>query len=136
MNLVDRFLQYVKFDTQSDELTNMTPSTPGQMIFAEHLRDELQAMGLKDISLDDNGYLMATVPSNLPAGQKAPVVGFIAHLDTSPDMSGRHVSPKIIEKYEGGDIVLNKAENIVLSPAEFPELEKYIGRRHHTARRR
>ena len=127
MNLVDRFLQYVKFDTQSDELTNMTPSTPGQMIFAEHLRDELQAMGLKDISLDDNGYLMATVPSNLPAGQKAPVVGFIAHLDTSPDMSGRHVSPKIIEKYEGGDIVLNKAENIVLSPAEFPELEKYIG---------
>ena len=127
MNLVDRFLQYVKFDTQSDELTNMTPSTPGKMIFAEHLRDELQAMGLKDISLDDNGYLMATVPSNLPAGQKAPVVGFIAHLDTSPDMSGRHVSPKIIEKYEGGDIVLNKAENIVLSPAEFPELEKYIG---------
>ncbi len=127
MNLVDRFLQYVKFDTQSDELTNMTPSTPGQMIFAEHLRDELQAMGLKDISLDDNGYLMATVPSNLPAGQEAPVVGFIAHLDTSPDMSGRHVSPKIIEKYEGGDIVLNKAENIVLSPAEFPELEKYIG---------
>ena len=127
MNLVDRFLQYVKFDTQSDELTNMTPSTPGQMIFAEHLRDELQAMGLKDISLDDNGYLMATVPSNLPAGQKAPVVGFIAPLDTSPDMSGRHVSPKIIEKYEGGDIVLNKAENIVLSPAEFPELEKYIG---------
>ena len=127
MNLVDRFLQYVKFDTQSDELTNMTPSTPGQMIFAEHLRDELQAMGLKDISLDDNGYLMATVPSNLPAGQKAPVVGFIAHLDTSPDMSGRHVSPKIIENYEGGDIVLNKAENIVLSPAEFPELEKYKG---------
>lgn len=127
MNLVDRFLQYVKFDTQSDELTNMTPSTPGQMIFAEHLRDELQAMGLKGISLDDNGYLMATVPSNLPAGQKAPVVGFIAHLDTSPDMSGRHVSPKIIEKYEGGDILLNKAENIVLSPAEFPELEKYIG---------
>ena len=114
MNLVDRFLQYVKFDTQSDELTNMTPSTPGQMIFAEHLRDELQAMGLKDISLDDNGYLMATVPSNLPAGQEAPVVGFIAHLDTSPDMSGRHVSPKIIEKYEGGDIVLNK-RNILAS---------------------
>ena len=127
MNLVDRFLNYVKFDTQSDELTNMTPSTPGQMIFAEHLRDELQSMGLKDISLDDNGYLMATVPSNLPAGTKVPVVGFIAHLDTSPDMSGRHVSPKIVEKYPGGDIVLNEAENIVLSPDQFPELNNYIG---------
>ena len=127
MNLVDRFLNYVKFDTQSDELTNMTPSTPGQMIFAEHLCDELQSMGLKDISLDDNGYLMATVPSNLPAGTKVPVVGFIAHLDTSPDMSGRHVSPKIVEKYPGGDIVLNEAENIVLSPDQFPELNNYIG---------
>lgn len=127
MNLVDRFLNYVKFDTQSDELTNMTPSTPGQMIFAEHLRDELQSMGLKDISLDDNGYLMATVPSNLPAGTKVPVVGFIAHLDTSPDMSGRHVSPKIVEKYSGGDIVLNEAENIILSPEQFPELNNYIG---------
>ena len=127
MNLTDRFLQYVKFDTQSDELTNMTPSTPGQLIFAEHLRDELQTMGLRDISLDDNGYLMATVPSTLPAGRKAPVVGFIAHLDTSPDMSGRHVSPRIIENYQGGDIVLNSAQNIVLSPKQFPKLDKYVG---------
>ena len=127
MNLIDRFLQYVKFDTQSDENTNMTPSTPGQMIFAEHLRDELKALGLKDITLDDNGYLFATIPSNLPAGEKAPVVGFIAHLDTSPDMSGRHVSPRIVENYQGGDIVLNKAENIVLSPEQFPELNDHIG---------
>ncbi len=127
MNLTDRFLQYVKFDTQSDELTNMTPSTPGQLIFAEHLRDELQSMGLRNISLDDNGYLMATVPSTLPAGRKAPVVGFIAHLDTSPDMSGRHVSPRIVENYQGGDIVLNSAQNIVLSPEQFPELDKYVG---------
>lgn len=127
MNLTDRFLQYVKFDTQSDELTNMTPSTPGQLIFAEHLRDELQSMGLRNISLDDNGYLMATVPSTLPAGKKAPVVGFIAHLDTSPDMSGRHVSPRIVENYDGGDIVLNQTDGIVLSPSEFPELTDYVG---------
>ncbi len=127
MKLVERFLKYVKFDTQSDELTNMTPSTPGQMIFAEYLRDELQALGLKDITLDDNGYLMATLPSNLPAGTKAPVIGFIAHLDTSPDMSGKHVSPRIVEKYPGGEIVLNATQNVVLSPSEFPELNKYIG---------
>ena len=84
MNVVDRFLQYVKFDTQSDELTNLTPSTPGQMVFAQHLEKELKSMGLKDISLDDNGYLMATLPGNMD--KKVPTVGFIAHLDTSPDM--------------------------------------------------
>ena len=95
MTLVDRFLQYVKFDTQSDELTNMTPSTPGQMEFAEYLKKELEELGLSEISLDDNGYLFATLPSNLPAGADVPVVGFIAHLDTSPDMSGRHVAPRI-----------------------------------------
>ena len=105
MTVVDRFLQYVKFDTQSDELTNLTPSTPGQMIFAQHLEKDLRQLGLTDISLDDNGYLMATLPSNC-SGQ-VPTVGFIAHLDTSPDMSGRHVSPRIVEKYDGGDIVLD-----------------------------
>ena len=126
MTVVDRFLQYVKFDTQSDELTNMTPSTPGQMVFAEHLEKELRGMGLSDISLDDNGYLMATLPSNIE-GRKVPTVGFIAHLDTSPDMSGRHVSPRIVEKYQGGDITLNSAEGIVLSPGQFPELNDYIG---------
>ena len=125
MTVVDRFLQYVKFDTQSDELTNLTPSTPGQMIFARHLEKELQEMGLTDISLDDNGYLMATLPSNID--RKVPTVGFIAHLDTSPDMSGRHVSPRIVENYDGGDIVLNPANNIVLSPSEFPELKHYVG---------
>ena len=125
MNVVDRFLQYVKFDTQSDELTNLTPSTPGQMIFAHHLEKELQGMGLKDISLDENGYLMATLPGNVD--KKVPTVGFIAHLDTSPDMSGHHVSPRIVENYDGTDIVLNAEKNIVLSPAEFPELLKYQG---------
>ncbi len=125
MNVVDRFLQYVKFDTQSDELTNMTPSTPGQMIFAQHLEKELQTLGLKDISLDANGYLMATLPGNVD--YSAPTIGFIAHLDTSPDMSGRHVSPRIIEKYDGCDITLNADRGIVLSPNEFPELRHYVG---------
>jgi tripeptide aminopeptidase len=124
MNIVDRFLQYVKFDTQSDELTNMTPSTPGQMIFAQALEKELHTIGLTDITLDDNGYLMATLPGNV-TGRKVPTIGFIAHLDTSPDMSGRNVNPRIIENYAGGDIVLNKDKNIVLSPNEFPELLHY-----------
>ncbi|MBQ7041104.1 MAG: peptidase T [Muribaculaceae bacterium] len=125
MNLVDRFLEYVKFDTQSDELTNLTPSTPGQMVFAEHLEKELHKLGLKDISLDDNGYLMATLPGNID--RKVPTVGFIAHLDTSPDMSGRHVSPRIVKAYDGTDITLNAEKGIVLSPSEFPELLHYKG---------
>ncbi len=126
MNVVDRFLQYVKFDTQSDELTNMTPSTPGQMIFAQHLENELRELGLDDISLDDNGYLMATLPANTDKAG-IPTVGFIAHLDTSPDLTGRHVSPRIVENYAGGDITLNAEKGIVLSPSEFPELNNYIG---------
>ena len=125
MNLVDRFLQYVKFDTQSDELTNLTPSTPGQMFFAEHLKTELEQLGLEEISLDENGYLMATLPAN--GAPEAPVVGFIAHLDTSPDLSGRHVSPRIVEKYDGGDIVFNPTSGVVLSPTECPELSHYVG---------
>ncbi len=127
MNLVDRFLQYVKFDTQSDELTNMTPSTPGQMVFAEHLRDELVAMGLQDVTLDDNGYLFATLPSNVRDRIEIPTIGFIAHLDTSPDMSGRHVTPRIVQNYDGGDILLNEATQTVLSPVDFPELKHYVG---------
>lgn len=126
MNVVDRFLQYVKFDTQSDELTNLTPSTPGQMIFAQHLEKELAELGLKDITLDDNGYLMATLPGNTPR-RDVPTIGFIAHLDTSPDMSGRHVSPRIVQDYDGGDITLNAEKGIVLSPSEFPELLHYKG---------
>lgn len=125
MTVVDRFLQYVKFDTQSDELTNMTPSTPGQMIFVQHLEKELKDLSLKDISLDENGYLMATLPGN--CGKNVPTIGFIAHVDTSPDMSGRHVSPRIIENYDGNDIVLNVENNIILSPSKFPELKKYKG---------
>lgn len=125
MNIVDRFLSYVKFDTQSDELTNLTPSTPGQMIFAQALEKELQQLGLKDISLDDNGYLMATLPSNID--KKVPTIGFISHLDTSPDMSGRHVSPRIVENYDGKDIVLDAEAGVVLSPDNFPDLKDYVG---------
>jgi tripeptide aminopeptidase len=124
MNVVDRFLQYVKFDTQSDELTNMTPSTPGQMVFAQHLEKELKALGLTNVTLDENGYLMATLPGNI-TDHKVPTVGFIAHLDTSPDMSGHNVTPRIIESYDGNDIILNAEKDIVLSPREFPELLNY-----------
>ncbi len=124
MNVLDRFLGYVKFDTQSDELTNMTPSTPGQMIFAQHLKAELESLGLEEITLDDNGYLMATLPANT---EGVPTVGFIAHLDTSPDMSGHNVKPRIVKGYDGGDITLNDELGIVLSPSEFPEMLNYIG---------
>lgn len=126
MTVTDRLLDYVKFDTQSDELTNMTPSTPGQMIFARHLRDILTQMGLSEITLDENGYLMATLEANNDDAT-TPTVGFIAHLDTSPDMSGRHVNPRIVKNYDGNDITLNSDEGIVLSPSEFPELMNYVG---------
>ena len=125
-SVVDRFLQYVKFDTQSDELTQMTPSTPGQMIFAQHLQEQLKELGLSEISFDENGYLMASLPAT-PGYENVPVIGFIAHLDTSPDASGKHVSPRIVKNYEGGNIVLNSENNIVLSPADFPELNDYTG---------
>lgn len=124
-DLTQRFLKYVKFDTQSDEETNLTPSTPGQMIFAQYLERELRDLGLEDISLDDNGYLMATLPAN--TSRRVPTVGFIAHLDTSPDLSGKNVNPRIVKAYDGGDITLNDAKGIVLSPSEFPELLHYVG---------
>ena len=125
MNLTDRFLKYVKFDTQSDELTNLTPSTPGQYKFAQALEKELHELGLEEISLDENGYLMATLPSN--TDREVPTVGFIAHLDTSPDLSGHNVNPRIVKAYDGGDITLNADNDVVLSPSEFPELLHYVG---------
>lgn len=125
MTVVDRFLKYVTFATQSDEESGITPSTFGQRVFAEALVKELEALGLEEISLDDNSYLMATLPSNME-DQEVPTIGFISHLDTSPDMSGEGVKPRIVS-YAGGDIVLNEAENIVLSPRMFPEMEQYIG---------
>ena len=125
MTVIERFLKYVTFDTQSDESTGVTPSTPKQMVFAQYLKTELEELGLKDISLDENGYLFATLPSNVD--HEVPVVGFIAHMDTSPDMSGENVKPRIVEKYDGKDIPLCAAENIILSPANFPELLDHVG---------
>lgn len=125
MTVIERFLKYVTFDTQSDESTGVTPSTPKQMVFAQYLKTELEELGLKDISLDENGYLFATLPSNVD--HEVPVVGFIAHMDTSPDMSGENVKPRIVEKYDGKDIPLCAEENIILFPANFPELLEHVG---------
>ena len=122
--LLERFLKYVTFDTQSDETTGVTPSTPGQRVFADALVKELQEIGLEEISLDENCYVMATLPANTT--DQIPTIGFIAHLDTSPDMSGKEVTPRIV-KYEGGDITLNEEEQITLSPEKFPELLDYVG---------
>ena len=124
MTVLDRFLKYVTFDTESSETSGTTPSTPGQFVFAKELVKELEAIGMEDISLDDKCYLMATLPAN--TDEQIPTIGFISHLDTSPDMSGKDVQPRVV-KYEGGDIVLNEEENIVLSTAMFPELLEYKG---------
>lgn len=129
MNIVDRFLKYVSFCTTSDENTGMTPSTPGQMEFAQYLAQELKQIGLSDVTLDANGYIMATLPAN---GGEAPVVGFIAHMDTSPDASGKHVQPRIATPQpsrdgNGVEIVLNEEEGIILSSEKYPELMNYIG---------
>ena len=125
MTVIDRFLKYVTFDTQSDENTGVTPSTAKQMVFAKYLQQELQDLGLEDITLDENGYLFATLPANVD--RPIPVIGFIAHMDTSPDMSGENVKPRIVEKYDGTDIVLCSKDNIVLSPSQFPELLDHKG---------
>lgn len=125
LTVTDRFLKYVTFDTKSSEETGTTPSTPGQRVFAEALVKELEALGLEDISIDKHSYVMATLPANTDS-EETPVIGFIAHLDTSPDMSGKDVNPRIVS-YQGGDIILNKEDNVVLSPAMFPELNDYVG---------
>lgn len=125
LTVTDRFLKYVTFDTKSSEETGTTPSTPGQRVFAEALVNELEALGLEDISIDEHSYVMATLPANMDS-EETPVIGFIAHLDTSPDMSGKDVNPRIVS-YQGGDIILNKEDNVVLSPAMFPELNDYVG---------
>ena len=125
LTVTDRFLKYVTFDTKSSEETGTTPSTPGQRVFAEALVKELEALGLEDISIDEHSYVMATLPANTDS-EETPVIGFIAHLDTSPDMSGKDVNPRIVS-YQGGDIILNKEDNVVLSPAMFPELNDYVG---------
>lgn len=118
--LVERFLKYVSFDTQSDEGSSTCPSTAKQLELGKYLVQELRQIGLKDADMDDNGYVYATLEGNVD--QEAPVIGFIAHMDTSPDMTGAAVKPRIIPNYDGKDIVLNKKENIILSTKTFPDM--------------
>ena len=125
MTLIERFLKYVSFDTQSDDNSGVTPSTPKQMVFAQYLRSELEQLGFEEISLDENGYLFATLPAN--TDKPVPTIGFIAHMDTSPDMTGAGVTPRIVYGYDGSDIVLCEEENVVLSPNRFPELLDHKG---------
>lgn len=124
-SVLERFLRYVRIDTQSDPSSKTFPSSPKELDLARLLHDELSGLGLQDVSLDANGYVMASLPANTPA--KGPVLGFISHMDTSPETSGANVHPRLVENYDGGDIVLNSAENIVLSPRDFPELKDYVG---------
>lgn len=121
--VVERFLQYVKYDTKSSTTTKTTPSTEGQRVLGNALVEELKGIGLSQVTIDENGYIMATLPANTE--KHIPTIGFVAHMDTSPDYSGRDVNPQIVE-YKGGDIKLN--ENTVLSPDQFPELAKYVGK--------
>jgi len=123
MNITERFLKYVSYDTQSAEDTGTTPSTAKQMAFAEVLRQELIDEGLSDVELDSQGYLYATLPAN--TGKRVPTIGFIAHMDTSPDASGANVKPRIVHDYDGGDITLSPG--IVSSPKQFPELLAHKG---------
>ncbi|UYP00256.1 peptidase T [Oceanotoga sp. DSM 15011] len=124
-NLVDRFLKYIKIYTTSDENSDTIPSTKRQLVLAEELKKELIEIGLDEVSLDENGYLMATIPSNIE--KNCPVIGFIAHMDTSPDMSGENVKSKIIN-YNGEKIILNAEKNIYLDPKDFPSLNDYNGK--------
>ncbi len=124
-NIIDRFISYVIIDTESDSNSETTPSTKKQWVLAEKLVEELKAIGMKEVTIDENAYIMATLPSNVD--HKVPTIGFISHFDTSPDFSGANVKPQIIPNYDGGDIVLNADQNIVLSPKYFKDLLQYKG---------
>ncbi|HLV46479.1 MAG TPA: peptidase T [Flavobacterium sp.] len=124
-HIIDRFISYIKVDTQSDPNSETTPSTEKQWDLVNQLVEELKQIGLEDVTVDDNAYIMATLPSNVE--HDVPTIGFVSHFDTSPDFSGTNVNPQIVENYDGGDIVLNKEENIVLSPNYFEDLLLYKG---------
>ncbi len=126
-NLVDRFLRYVSFDTQSDENSLSFPSTEKQLTLARELVHELLTLGLTDASVDGNGYVTATLPANCENHDAVPVIAFLAHMDTSPDASGANVKPRIVSSYDGGDIVLNKELGMTLSPTAFPDMLKHVG---------
>ena len=123
MDIIERFLNYTKFDTQSSEDSEYVPSTEKQLVFARYLKNELEREGLEDVTLNEQGYIYATLPANVKG--KVPVIGFISHYDTSPDCSGANVNPRIVNHYSGGDIELS--EGIILSPRKFPELLQHIG---------
>ena len=124
-HIIDRFISYITIDTQSDSSSETTPSTEKQWNLANKLVDELRAIGLSDVTIDENAYIMATLPSNVE--HDVPNIGFISHFDTSPDFSGTNVKPQVIKNYDGKDIVLNKEENIILSSSYFDDLLQYIG---------
>lgn len=123
--LLQRFLKYVTFDTESKDDVDKVPTSEGQFVFARFLEQELISKGLQDVVLDDKGYLYATLPAN--CDKPLPTIGFISHLDTSPDMSGKDVKPRVVEEYAGGDIVLDENNSIVLSCKDFPEVDEYLG---------
>lgn len=123
--IIDRFVNYVRIDTQSDPKSNTTPSTEKQWVLARKLATELKEMGMDEVVIDENAYVTATLPPNV--AHEVPVIGFISHFDTSPDFSGANVRPQVIENYDGKDIVLNKEKDIILSPDYFEELLQYKG---------
>ena len=123
--MLQRFLKYVTFDTESVDDNTTVPTSEGQFTFARYLEDELRSMGLTEITLDDKGYLYATLPAN--SDKEIPVIGFISHLDTSPDMSGKDVRPRVVTSYDGGDITLCEKDGIVLTVKDFPEVAAYKG---------
>lgn len=123
--IIDRFTSYVQVDTQSNEDSTTCPTTPGQLTLAHMLVEELKQIGMDEVTIDDNGYVMATLPSN--TDKDVPTIGFLAHLDTATDFTGTDVKPQVVETYDGGDIVLHPALNVVLSPKDFPELSQYTG---------
>ncbi|MGG4110016.1 peptidase T [Bacillus subtilis] len=123
--IIERFTTYVKVDTQSDESVDTCPSTPGQLTLGNMLVDELKSIGMQDAAIDENGYVMATLPSNTQ--KDVPTIGFLAHVDTATDFTGKNVNPQIIESYDGKDIVLNEKLQVTLSPDQFPELSGYKG---------
>lgn len=123
--VIDRLITYAQVDTQSDENSNTCPSTPGQLTLGQLLVDELKEIGMQDVTMDENGYVMATLPAN--SDKQIPTIGFLAHIDTATDFTGAGVKPQIVEQYDGQDIILNRAQNVVLSPRDFPELNGYKG---------
>lgn len=123
--IIKRFTSYVKVDTQSNESSETCPSTPGQLTLANMLVEELTAIGMEEVTIDENGYVMATLFSNTE--KQVPTIGFLAHIDTATDFTGKNVKPQLFENYDGNDLILNEAAKIVLSPKDFPELANYIG---------